>query len=145
MKRTRKKRTQWNKAGADSNSGTESSDGEWNKNQEVSWKAKAAKIRKESIVRAATNAAKANCDRTGMTNPRTGRPVGANWKAKRRYASEVFDENVLSGITRQHERMPETVFKETDGLLIGWCDIDPIRDRNGKIAAFDLDYTLSTS
>ena len=124
MKRNRKKRTQWNKAGADSNSGTESSDGEWAQTQETTWKARAAKIRKLSNMRAATNASKAASDRNGMTNPRTGRAYGANWKAKRKYASEVFDENVLIGFNAEEERIAETVFEESPGLLTGLVDID---------------------
>ena len=107
----------------------------------MSWNSRAAKIRKMAIMRAATKVAKAAGDRSGGTDPRTGRAYGAKWKSKRRYASEVFDETLLPGLSKE-ERNAETVFEESPGLFTGLMDIDLVQDKNRKIAAFDMDYTL---
>ena len=54
---------------------------------------------------------------------------------------EVFDTQFIGGKVKVL-RKTETEFIESPVLLIGKLEVDPLKDNNEKIAAFDMDYTL---
>lgn len=98
------------------------------------------RIKRHNGIRAATKAAIAAADLTGMTNPRTGRPYNiVRKKAKR---TEVFDPQFLAQEFTLDDTNKMSQFEESPALLIGKLEVDSERDTSAKIAAFDMDWTL---
>ena len=77
-----------------SDEGSESAGDGWAQENELSERTVKCRIKKHNELRAATKAAIAAADATGMTNPKTGRPWNVARKKSRR--NEVFDPQYLS-------------------------------------------------